>query len=63
MASPFPGMAPHSESQVWTDFHHTLIDVWRAMLVPQTRPDYIVRVEERVYVAHVPPVRYCIYPP
>ena len=55
MASPFPGMDPYIESQAWADFHHTLIDVLRAVLVPQTRPYYIVRVEERVYVEHVPP--------
>ena len=55
MASPFPGMDPYIEGQVWADFHHALIEVLREALIPQTRPYYIVRVEERVYVEHVPP--------
>jgi len=55
VAAPFPGMDPYIENQCWEDFHHTLIEGLRAALVPQTRPYYIVRVEEHVYVEHVLP--------
>ena len=54
MPSPFPGMDPCIESQFWEDFHHAVIEVIREALIPQTRPRYVVRVEERVYVEHVP---------
>jgi Protein of unknown function (DUF4058) len=52
--SPFPGMDPFIESQIWEDFHHALIEVMRESLIPHTRPRYVVRVEERVYVEHIP---------
>ena len=54
MPSPFPGMDPFIESQIWEDFHHALIEVMRESLIPHTRPRYVVRVEERVYVEHIP---------
>ena len=54
MSSPFPGMDPFIESQIWEDFHHALIEVIRESLIPYTRPRYVVRVEERVYVEHIP---------
>jgi Protein of unknown function (DUF4058) len=54
MPSPFPGMDPFIENQIWEDFHHALIEVIREALIPQTRPHYVVRVEERVYVEHEP---------
>jgi hypothetical protein len=50
--SPFPGMDPFIESHIWEDFHHALIEVMRESLIPHTRPRYVVRVEERVYVEH-----------
>jgi Protein of unknown function (DUF4058) len=52
--SPFPGMDPFIESQIWEDFHHAMIEVVRESLIPHTRPRYVVRVEERVYVEHIP---------
>jgi uncharacterized protein DUF4058 len=52
--SPFPGMDPFIESQIWENFHHALIEVMRESLIPHTRPRYVVRVEERVYVEHIP---------
>ena len=42
------------ESQIWEDFHHALIEIMRESLIPHTRPRYVVRVEERVYVEHIP---------
>jgi hypothetical protein len=47
-------MDPCIESQLWEDFHHAVIEVIREALIPQTRPRYVVRVEERVYIEHVP---------
>jgi hypothetical protein len=47
-------MDPCIESQLWEDFHHAVIEVVRETLIPQTRPRYVVRVEERVYVEHMP---------
>jgi hypothetical protein len=46
-------MDPFIESQIWEDFHHALIEVIRESLIPHTRPRYVVRVEERVYVEHI----------
>jgi hypothetical protein len=48
MPSPFPGMDPFIEGQVWTDFHLTMLSEARAALIPLVRPHYVVRVEERV---------------
>jgi hypothetical protein len=47
-------MDPCIESQLWEDFHHAVIEVIREALIPQTWPRHVVRVEERVYVEHVP---------
>lgn len=54
MPSPFPGMDPYLESHGWADFHLSMIAGLREALVPQLRPRYIVQVEERVYVEHLP---------
>ena len=52
MPSVFPGMDPFIEGQEWEDFHHHFIeDIYNA-LVAQVRPQYVVRVEKRVYVEH-----------
>ncbi len=50
MPSPFPGMDPFIESQKWTDFHTRFITALSDALVPSVRPNYVVDVEERVYV-------------
>ncbi len=52
MPSPFPGMDPFIESQEWEDFHTTFNTVIREWLSPRVEPDYLVRVERRVYVEH-----------
>jgi hypothetical protein len=45
-------MDPYLEySGLWPDVHHSLISGYREVLAAQLRPKYIVRVEERTYVA------------
>ena len=51
MASPFPGMDPFIEGQLWRDFHTRFITVLSEMLMSQVRPRYVVEVEEYVYLA------------
>ena len=53
MPSPFPGMDPFLESQEWEDFHTRLITAFSERLSPKIEPDYLVRVERRVYVEAV----------
>ena len=53
MPSPFPGMDPFLESQESEDFHTRLITVFSDRLSPKIEPDYLVRVERRVYVESV----------
>ena len=52
MQSPFPGMDPYLEDpSLWPDVHHELLSVARELLNRQLRPQYHVRVEERVYIS------------
>jgi hypothetical protein len=52
MPSPFPGMDPYLESPaIWRDVHHALLEVIRQQLAGALRPRYVVRLEERVYLA------------
>ncbi len=53
MSSPFPGMDPFLESQEWEDFHTTFNTVLRERLAPSLEPNYLVRVERRVYLESV----------
>ncbi|MEZ6032910.1 MAG: DUF4058 family protein [Planctomycetaceae bacterium] len=53
MKSKFPGMDPFLEAQEWEDFHTTFNTVLREYLGPSLEPDYLVRVERRVYVEAV----------
>ena len=54
MPSPFPGMDPFIENQGWAGFHTHLITNLADALVPQARPRYTVRIEERTYIEHEP---------
>jgi len=64
MPSPFPGMDPYLEDPaLWPDVHHALIEIIRETLVPQVRPRYAVRVEQRVYVNDVDDPAYRIMVP
>lgn len=49
MPSPFPGMDPYIEGQVWKDFHNRLLVAIADVLAPEVSPRYVVRVDERVY--------------
>ena len=52
MPSPFPGMDPYLENPgLWPDVHHNLISGIQDVLAAQLRPQYLVRVEERAYIA------------
>jgi len=55
--SPFPGMDPFIEGQVWEDFHTDVIAGIRGALILSVRPRYVVRIEQRVYLEHVPEER------
>ncbi len=53
MQSPFPGMDPYLEApSLWPDVHHGLISEIQAVLNRRLRPQYHVRVEERVYISN-----------
>jgi len=60
MPSPFPGMDPFIEGQLWDDFHSRFVPELAAALMPKVRPKYLVTVERRVYLErtvtdHQPP--------
>ena len=56
MPSPFPGMNPFLEQDdAWHDFHEKIIPAIAERLVVQVRPDYIVKIDEHVYVHELPP--------
>lgn len=50
MPSPFPGMDPFLEGQVWPDFHTSFMTVLRDQLVPQVKPRYVVRLQQEIYL-------------
>lgn len=51
MPSPFPGMNPYLEQDdVWQDFHDSFIPAVRDALSPQVSPDFIVKIEEHIYI-------------
>ncbi len=52
MPSPFPGMDPYLENPgLWPDVHHNLISAIQGLLSAQLRPNYLVRVADRAYIA------------
>jgi hypothetical protein len=52
MPSPFPGMDPYLEGpRLWRDFHTQFITDLREALNPQIRPNYVARIEARVYIS------------
>ena len=56
MPSPFPGMNPYLEQDsLWQDFHLAFLPALRERLVPQVAPNYIVLLEEHLYVHDLPP--------
>ena len=55
MPSPFPGMDPYLErEELFHDFHERFIPAAAALLTPQVRPRYIVKLNEHVYIHELP---------
>ena len=52
MPSPFPGMDPYLEAQLWPDVHQRLATQIAGLLAPQLRPHYVARLATR-YVAEL----------
>ena len=56
MPSPFPDMNPYLEQDdAWNDFHEKLLPAIAERLIPQIRPNSIVKLDEQVYVPELPP--------
>lgn len=56
MPTPFPGMDPYLEQRgVWNQVHSDLIVDIRRFLTPRLRPKYHVGIEQRTYLALLPP--------
>ncbi len=47
MASPFPGMDPYLEGDLWQEFHETLASAIRARLMPLLAPAYVALLAKR----------------
>lgn len=55
MASPFPGMNPYLEQDdVWHDFHERFLPAAAEVIGSQVQPEYIVKIDEHVYVHELP---------
>lgn len=55
MPSPFPGMNPYIEQEeVWHDFHERFMPAAAEFLLPQVRPNYIVKLDEHAYIHELP---------
>lgn len=53
MPSPFPGMDPYLEGELWQEFHERLAHQISAQLLPQLGPKYVALLAKR-YVINVP---------
>ena len=51
MPSPFPGMDPYLEGELWTTVHSQLAAEVARQLAPKIAPRYIARTEKRFVVA------------
>jgi hypothetical protein len=54
MPSPFPGMDPYIEGQLWPGFHTQFISQLQRTLSPLLRPRYRILIEEHVYLSREP---------
>ncbi len=68
MPSPFPGMDPYLEGELWQEFHETLASAIRAQLMPRLAPKYVALLAKRytldrpaLGVFDAPPLR-VVYP-
>ncbi|HET6382525.1 MAG TPA: DUF4058 family protein [Armatimonadota bacterium] len=57
MPSPFPGMDPYIEGQLWESFHITYVPAVSRALNSLLGPDYVALAGERVYVEYNQPLR------
>jgi hypothetical protein len=55
MPSPFPGMNPYLEQEdAWHDFHERFLPLAAEVLGAQVDPNYIVKIDEHVYIHELP---------
>ena len=55
MPSPFPGMHPYLEQEeVWLDFHQRFATFAAGAIGAQVGSEYIVKIEERLYIHELP---------
>lgn len=47
MPSPFPGMDPYLEGEMWQEFHDRLANHISAQLMPRLRPKYVALLDKR----------------
>lgn len=50
MGSPFPGMDPYLEGDLWQEFHETLAGAIRAQLLPRLAPKYVALLAKRYVI-------------
>ena len=68
MASPFPGMDPYLEGDLWQEFHDRLANQISGQLMPQLAPYYVALLAKRYVVDRpalgifAPPAERIIYP-
>ena len=68
MASPFPGMDPYLEGELWQEFHDRLANQISAQLMPQLTPTYVALLAKRYVLDRpalgifAPPSERIIYP-
>ncbi len=62
MPSPFPGMDPYLEGELWQEFHETLAGSIRALLMPLLTPTYVALLAKR-YVLDRPALGVFDVPP
>lgn len=52
--SPFPGMDPYLEGDLWPDVHHALAAQIRRQLMPLILPKYVARISRYIVEDHFP---------
>jgi NADPH-dependent 7-cyano-7-deazaguanine reductase QueF len=53
MPSPFPGMDPYLEGEMWQEFHERLANEISAQLLPKLAPKYVALLAKRYVIHHV----------
>ena len=53
MGSPFPGMDPYLEGEMWQEFHQRLAGIISAQLLPHLKPKYVALLAKRYVVQSV----------